>query len=67
MEDLKHSLKSLGWYDLFFLVPMFLLFVYLPNYNFITIFINIVIIIFFSIGLILTTHIIIDNIKNNSK
>ncbi|HCZ6893086.1 TPA: hypothetical protein O3110_002437, partial [Staphylococcus aureus] len=51
----------------FFLVPMFLLFVYLPNYNFITIFINIVIIIFFSIGLILTTHIIIDNIKNNSK
>ncbi|MBZ6424368.1 DUF6007 family protein, partial [Staphylococcus aureus] len=26
-----------------------------------------VIIIFFSIGLILTTHIIIDNIKNNSK
>ncbi|SQC24646.1 Uncharacterised protein [Staphylococcus aureus] len=47
----------------FFIVPMFLLFVYLPNYNFITIFINIVIIIFFSIGLILTTHIIIDKIK----
>ncbi|HDZ5507718.1 TPA: hypothetical protein RTR26_003118, partial [Staphylococcus aureus] len=51
----------------FFIVPMFLLFVYLPNYNFITIFINIVIIIFFSIGLILTTHIIIDKIKSNSK
>ncbi|HCY8318453.1 TPA: hypothetical protein O1956_001259 [Staphylococcus aureus] len=67
MEDLKQSLKDLGWYDLFFIVPMFLLFVYLPNYNFITIFINIVIIIFFSIGLTLTTHIIIDNIKNNSK
>ncbi|HGX1240441.1 TPA: DUF6007 family protein, partial [Staphylococcus aureus] len=54
MEDLKQSLIGLGWYDLFFTVPMFLLFVYLPNYNFITIFINIVIIIFFSIGLILT-------------
>lgn len=67
MEDLKQSLKGLGWYDLFFTVPMFLLFVYLPNYNFIIIFINIVIIIFFSIGLILTTHIIIDNIKKNSK
>lgn len=67
MEDLKQSLKGLGWYDLFFTVPMFLLFVYLLNYNFITIFINIVIIIFFSIGLILTTHIIIDNIKKNSK
>ncbi|ELL5583651.1 DUF6007 family protein [Staphylococcus aureus] len=66
MEDLKQSLKGLGWYD-FFIVPMFLLFVYLPNYNFITIFINIVIIIFFSIGLILTTHIIIDKIKSNSK
>ncbi len=67
MEDLKQSLKGLGWYDLFFTVPMFLLFVYLSNYNFITIFINIVIIIFFSIGLILTTHIIIDIIKSNSK
>lgn len=67
MEDLKQSLKGLGWYDLFFIVPMFLLFVYLPNYYFITIFINIVIIIFFSIGLILTTHIIIDKIKSNTK
>lgn len=67
MQDLKQSLKGLGWYDLFFTVSMFLLFVYLPNYNFITIFINIVIIIFFSIGLILTTHIIIDKIKSNSK
>ncbi|MBE5662289.1 hypothetical protein HU001_10695 [Staphylococcus sp. SS21] len=67
MEDLKESLKSLGWWDLFFAIPMFLLLAYLPNYNFITIFLNIVIIIFFSIGLILTTHIIIDNIKNNSK
>ncbi|HEA6820266.1 TPA: hypothetical protein RXI50_001190 [Staphylococcus aureus] len=67
MEGLKHSLKSLGWWDLFFAIPMFLLFAYLPNYNFITIFLNIVIIIFFSIGLILTTHIIIDKIKNNTK
>ncbi|HDJ3362173.1 TPA: hypothetical protein PP968_000346 [Staphylococcus aureus] len=66
MEDLKQSLKGLGCMT-FFIVPMFLLFVYLPNYNFITIFINIVIIIFFSIGLILTTHIIIDKIKSNSK
>ncbi|MCS4733224.1 DUF6007 family protein [Staphylococcus aureus] len=70
MEGLKHSLKSLGWWDLFFAIPMFLLFAYLPNYNFITIFLNIVIIIFiifFSIGLILTTHIIIDKIKSNTK
>ncbi|WP_243402495.1 DUF6007 family protein, partial [Staphylococcus aureus] len=42
MEDLKESLKSLGWWDLFFAIPMFLLFAYLPNYNFITIFLNIV-------------------------
>ncbi|EOA8849126.1 DUF6007 family protein [Staphylococcus aureus] len=67
MEDLKESLKSLGWWDLFFAIPMFLLFAYLPNYNFITIFLNIVIIIFFSIGLILTTYIIIDKIKSNTK
>lgn len=67
MEGLKHSLKSLGWWYLFFAIPIFLLFAYLPNYNFITIFLNIVIIIFFSIGLILTTHIIIDKIKSNTK
>ncbi|MBR8977257.1 hypothetical protein HBP15_00195 [Staphylococcus aureus] len=67
MEGLKHSLKSLGWWDLFFAIPIFLLFAYLPNYNFITIFLNIVIIIFFSIGLTLTTHIIIDKIKSNTK
>ncbi|HCZ0197719.1 TPA: hypothetical protein O2H24_000219 [Staphylococcus aureus] len=67
MDGLKHSLKSLGWWDLFFAIPMFLLFAYLPNYNFTTIFLNIVIIIFFSIGLILTTHIIIDKIKINTK
>lgn len=67
MEGLKHSLKSLGWWDLFFAIPIFLLFAYLPNYNFITIFLNIVIIIFFSKGLILTTHIIIDKIKSNTK
>ncbi|HFN8509351.1 TPA: DUF6007 family protein [Staphylococcus aureus] len=67
MEGLKHSLKSLGWWDLFFAIPIFLLFAYLPNYNFITIFLNIVIIIFFSIGSILTTHIIIDKIKSNTK
>ncbi|HHC9963573.1 TPA: DUF6007 family protein, partial [Staphylococcus aureus] len=24
MEDLKESLKSLGWWDLFFAIPMFL-------------------------------------------
>ncbi|HHQ1928419.1 TPA: DUF6007 family protein, partial [Staphylococcus aureus] len=26
MEGLKHSLKSLGWWDLFFAIPIFLLF-----------------------------------------
>ncbi|HHC5289062.1 TPA: DUF6007 family protein, partial [Staphylococcus aureus] len=25
MEGLKHSLKSLGWWDLFFAIPIFLL------------------------------------------
>ena len=66
MEDLKESLKSLGWWDLF--CDTYVSAIRIPsNYNFITIFLNIVIIIFFSIGLILTTHIIIDKIKSNSK
>lgn len=66
MEDLKQSLKGLGWYDFFYSTYVSTIRVS-ANYNFITIFINIVIIIFFSIGLILTTHIIIDKIKSNSK
>ncbi|WP_259342275.1 DUF6007 family protein, partial [Staphylococcus simulans] len=29
MENLKKSLLSLGWWDLLFTIPMFLLFIYL--------------------------------------
>lgn len=67
MEGLKYFLKSLGWWDLFFVIFIFLLFVYFLNYNFIIIFFNIVIIIFFFIGLILIMYIIIDKIKSNMK
>ncbi|WP_238991930.1 DUF6007 family protein [Staphylococcus aureus] len=50
-----------------FSILICLLFAYFLYYYFIIIFCNIVIFIFFSIGLILTTHIIIDKIKSNTK
>ncbi|MEJ7174874.1 DUF6007 family protein [Staphylococcus caprae] len=63
MKNLKESLTMLGWWDLLFIIPMFLLFEYLPTYNFISILLNVIIIIFFSIGLILTTHMLWIYIK----
>ncbi|MBX8994167.1 MULTISPECIES: DUF6007 family protein [Staphylococcus] len=57
--NLKYSLTYLGWYDLIFLVPMFFLFAYLPTYNVWSILLNVIIVIFFSIGLATITHIVI--------
>lgn len=58
MKKLKNALMYLAWWDLLFIIPMLLLFVYLPAYNFISVLLNVVIVIFFSMGLILTTHIL---------
>ena len=57
--NLKYSLTYLGWYDLIFLVPMFFLFAYLQTYNVWSILLNVIIVIFFSIGLATITHIVI--------
>ncbi|MCY1585302.1 DUF6007 family protein [Staphylococcus pettenkoferi] len=62
--NLKESISYLGWYDLIFLVPMFFLFEYLPTNNIWSILINLVIVIFFSLGLATITHIIIDSVRN---
>lgn len=59
MVNLKESISYLGWYDLIFLVPMFFLFAYLPTYNVWSILLNVIIVIFFSIGLATITHIVI--------
>ena len=61
--NLKESISHLGWYDLIFLVPMFFLFAYLPMSNVLSILINVIIVIFFSIGLATITHIIIDSVR----
>lgn len=63
MGKLKNSLLYLAWWDLFFIIPMFLLFMYLPTYNWVSILLNIVIVVFFSMGLILTTHILWNYFK----
>ncbi|SCU30367.1 Uncharacterised protein [Staphylococcus xylosus] len=51
MNNLKQALNSLGWLDLMFLIPLFFLYMYLPTYNFISILLNVLIIILVSIGL----------------
>ncbi|ARJ51588.1 DUF6007 family protein [Staphylococcus lutrae] len=56
MNNLEEALKSLGWLDLIFIIPMFLLFSYLPDDNFFYILINLIIVIFFGIGLSLSSH-----------
>ncbi|MGJ5719017.1 DUF6007 family protein [Staphylococcus equorum] len=48
MSNLKESLNGMGWLDLIFLVPMFLLFSNLPAPNLVSILLNIIIVIFFS-------------------
>ncbi|WP_248282307.1 DUF6007 family protein [Staphylococcus caprae] len=63
MRKLKNSLLYLVWWDVFFIIPMFLLFIYLPTYNLVSVLLNIVIVFFFSMGLILTTHILWNYFK----
>ncbi|PTJ50271.1 hypothetical protein BU019_11095 [Staphylococcus simulans] len=67
MENLKKSLLSLGWWDLLFTIPMFLLFIYLPTYNFLSIVLNIIIVFFFSMALVLTTHALWRYMKSTKK
>ncbi|MCJ1657009.1 DUF6007 family protein [Staphylococcus sp. NRL 16/872] len=63
MNNLKTALNFLAWWDIIFVVPMFLLFSYLPTYNIFSIVLNVLIILFTSIGLILTVHSIIAIFK----
>lgn len=63
MKKLKNALMYLAWWDLLFIIPMSFLFVYLPAYNFISTLLNVAIVFFFSIGLILTTHILWNYFK----
>lgn len=63
MNDLKDVLNRMGWLDLIFIVPMSLLFSYLPTYGFCSIIVNTFVVIFFSFGLALAFHIVVDIIK----
>ncbi|PTI46004.1 hypothetical protein BU120_02895 [Staphylococcus xylosus] len=51
MNDLKEAMNGLGWLDLIFLIPLSFLYIYLSTYNFISILLNVLIIILVSIGL----------------
>ncbi|MEB7755437.1 DUF6007 family protein [Staphylococcus xylosus] len=65
MNNLKQALNSLGWLDLIFLIPLFFLYMYLPTYNFISILLNVLIIILVSIGLSSLSFSIKNFIKDN--
>ncbi|WP_436865831.1 DUF6007 family protein [Staphylococcus pseudoxylosus] len=65
MNDLKEAMNGFGWLHLIFLIPLFLLYIYLPTYNFISIFLNVLIIILVSIGLSSLSFSIKNFIKNN--
>ncbi|MEN3089809.1 MAG: DUF6007 family protein [Staphylococcus pseudoxylosus] len=64
MNDLKEAMNGLGWLDLIFLIPFFL-YIYLPTYNFISILLNVLIIILVSIGFSSLSFSIKNLIKNN--
>ncbi|WP_225518059.1 DUF6007 family protein [Staphylococcus xylosus] len=65
MNNLKQALNSLGWLNLMFLIPLFFLYMYLPTYNFISILLNVLIIILVSIGLSSLSFSIKNFIKDN--
>ncbi|MGY0413822.1 DUF6007 family protein [Staphylococcus sp. mip270_02] len=65
MNNLKDAMKGLGWLDLIFLIPLFFLYIYLPIYNFISILLNVLIIILVSIGLSSLSFSIKNFMKNN--
>ncbi|WP_415239059.1 DUF6007 family protein [Staphylococcus lugdunensis] len=64
MNNFRETLKAIGCWDLIFLIPMFLLLSYLPIYNVFSIILNVIIVFFFAMGLILTTHILWDYFKS---
>ncbi|GAB4073055.1 DUF6007 family protein [Barrientosiimonas marina] len=65
-DDLKGVFDRMGILDLIFIIPMFLLFSYLPVYNFWSIIINTIIVIFFAFGLSAAFHILVSIIKKRN-
>ncbi|MGX9933483.1 DUF6007 family protein [Virgibacillus salarius] len=63
MNHLNSVFNRIGLLDLIFIVPMFMLFSYLPSYNVWSVLLNIVIVIFFAFGLAMAFHIMVDSIK----
>lgn len=63
MSDLKSIFNRMGILDLIFLIPMFLLFSYLPSYNFLSILLNVIIVILFTFGLAVAFNIVVNSIK----
>ncbi len=64
MKNIEKTILQITWWDIIFLIPMFLLFSYLPTYNTWCILLNVIIIIFFGMGLVLTTHILWNHFLN---
>lgn len=64
MNNLKEAINGLGWLDLIFLIPLFFLYTYLPTYNFLSILLNVLIIILVAMGIAFLSLSIKKSIKN---
>lgn len=65
-DNLNGVFDKMGILDLIFIIPMFLLFSYLPMYNFWSILLNVIVVIFFAFGLAMAIHIIFSLVKNRN-
>ena len=65
-DNLKSVFDKMGVLELIFIIPMFLLFSYLPSYNFWSILLNVIIVMFFAFGLAMAFHIIFDLVKKRN-
>ncbi|MCQ9299531.1 DUF6007 family protein [Staphylococcus hyicus] len=63
-DNLDSALIEMGWLDLIFLIPMFLLFSYLPDDKPFSILINVLIVIFFGVGIAVTCHWLKERFKS---
>ncbi|NIK13008.1 DUF6007 family protein [Alkalibacillus almallahensis] len=65
-SQLTNVFNRMGILDFIFLIPMFFLFAYLPDDHIWSIFVNLVIVVFFSFGLVMAVHSTVNYFKNRA-
>ncbi|MDQ0159458.1 DUF6007 family protein [Alkalibacillus salilacus] len=65
-SHLTNVFNRIGILDLIFLIPMLFLFAYLPDDHVWSVFVNLVIVVFFSFGLAMAFHATMDYFKKRA-